>query len=36
MYSVQFTPRGKKDLEDLPKDLQRRIVKKVEFFCFAG
>lgn len=32
MFNVQFTPKGQTDLEKLPKDLQRRIVKKISFF----
>lgn len=32
MFDVQFSPRGKKDLEKLPRDIQRRIVKKIQFF----
>lgn len=32
MFDVKFTPRGRKDLEKLPKDIQRRIIKKLKFF----
>ena len=32
MFDVKFTPRGLKDLEKLPKDIQKRIIKKLEFF----
>lgn len=32
MFEVKFTPRGRKDLERLPKDIQRRIIKKLKFF----
>lgn len=32
MFDVQFSPRGKKDLEKLPRDIQHRIVKKIQFF----
>lgn len=33
MYSLLFTPHGQKDLEKLSRDLQRRILKKIEFFA---
>lgn len=29
MFSVVFTPRGKRELESLPRDIQRRIHKKL-------
>ena len=32
MFNVKFTPKGQKDLEKLPKDIQKRIIKKLEFF----
>lgn len=32
MFDVKFTPKGTKDLERLPKDLQGRIIKKLTFF----
>lgn len=32
MFNVQFTPHGQKDLKNLPKNLQERIVKKLSFF----
>ena len=32
MFDVKFTPRGKKDFEKLPRDMQRRIVVKMQFF----
>lgn len=32
MYKVQFTPRGKNDIELLPKEIQLRIIKKLKFF----
>lgn len=32
MFDVKFTPKGKKDLEKLPKDVQTRIIKKIIFF----
>jgi len=32
MYNVVFTPHGKKDIEKLPKDIQKRIIKKLTFF----
>lgn len=33
MYKVAFSPQGKKNLDKLPKVLQRRIVKKITFFA---
>ncbi len=33
MVNIVFSPRGKKDLERLPKDLQKRILKKLTFFA---
>lgn len=33
MFKIQFTPKGAKDLEKLPKDLQKRIIKKLMFFA---
>lgn len=32
MFDVKFTPNGEKDLNKLPRDIQRRIVKKLQFF----
>ena len=32
MFDVEFTPRGKKDLEKLSRDSQKRILKKLQFF----
>ena len=32
MFDVKFTPKGANDLEKLPKDLQKRIIKKIQFF----
>lgn len=32
MFDVKFTPRGKQDLEKLPKDIQQRVIKKLQFF----
>lgn len=32
MFKIEFTPKGAKDLERLPGDLQKRIIKKLEFF----
>ena len=29
MHEIQFTPRGDRELRVLPKDIQRRIVKKL-------
>lgn len=33
MFDIKLTPRGAKDLEKLPKNLQERIVKKLTFFA---
>lgn len=33
MFSLFFTPHGQNDLEKLPRDLQKRILKKIEFFA---
>lgn len=32
MFNVKFTPKGQKDLEKLPRDIQKRIIQKLEFF----
>lgn len=32
MFDVQFTPRGEKELKAFPKDIQRRIQKKLRFY----
>ena len=32
MVSVVFSPRGNKDLKKLPKNIQKRILKKIVFF----
>lgn len=32
MFNIFFTAHGKKDFEKLPKDLQKRIAKKLEYF----
>lgn len=32
MFNVKFTPKGVKDLEKLPRDIQRRVIKKLQFF----
>lgn len=32
MFKVKFTPQDTKDLEKLLKDLQRRVIRKIEFF----
>lgn len=29
MFAIVFTPRGKRELESLPKEIQRRIHKKL-------
>ncbi|MCL4389860.1 MAG: type II toxin-antitoxin system RelE/ParE family toxin [Patescibacteria group bacterium] len=33
MFNVVFTPHGEEDLKRLPKDIQKRVVKKVQFFA---
>ncbi|MEK7570805.1 MAG: type II toxin-antitoxin system RelE/ParE family toxin [Patescibacteria group bacterium] len=33
MYNVVFSPKGKKDLVKLPKDLQKRVINKITFFA---
>jgi len=33
MFDILFTPRGQKDLNKLPKDLQIRVVNKLQFFA---
>jgi len=35
MFEVKFTPKGAKDLEKLPKELQKRIIKKIQFFALS-
>lgn len=32
MFNVKFTPQGAKDLEKLNKQIQSRILKKLEFY----
>ena len=32
MVNIVFTPKGNKDLAKLPKEIQKRIVKKIAFF----
>lgn len=32
MFDVQFTPSGVKDLKKLPQGIQKRIIKKIDFF----
>ena len=32
MYSYEFTPQALKDLKKLPKNIQRTIIKKIDFF----
>lgn len=32
MFDISFTEHAKKDLDKLPKDIQKRIVKKLQFF----
>lgn len=33
MFDVAFTPAGRKDLEKLSGEIQRRMVKKIDFFA---
>lgn len=33
MSAVKFTPAGAQDLEKLPKDIQKRVLKKIDFFA---
>lgn len=33
MFNVKFTPKGAEDLEKLSKDIQRRVIKKLQFFA---
>jgi mRNA interferase RelE/StbE len=33
MHLVKFTDQAVNDLEKLPKDIQKRIIKKLEFFA---
>jgi len=33
MYNVQFSLSAQKDLQKLPKDIQKRIIKKLQFFA---
>lgn len=33
MFEIRFTDHAKKDLEKLPKDIQKRIIKKLTFFA---
>lgn len=32
MYDVKFTPKGALDLKKLPRELQKRVVKKINYF----
>lgn len=33
MFDVKLTPNGAKDLKKLPKHLQKRVIKKLQFFA---
>ncbi len=33
MFKIEFTPHGERDLKKLPKDIQERIIKKLQFFA---
>lgn len=32
MFDISFTEQAKKDLDKLPRDIQKRIIKKLQFF----
>jgi len=32
MYSYEFKPQAVRDLKKLPKDIQKRIIKKLDYF----
>lgn len=32
MFEVKFTPHGQKDLKRLPRDIQKRILNKIQFY----
>lgn len=32
MFEINFKENAKKDVENLPRDIQRRIIKKLQFF----
>jgi mRNA interferase RelE/StbE len=36
MYRVEFTPAALKDLQKLPRSVQKTIIKKIEFFLSSG
>ena len=36
MYSYEFTPQALKDLKKLPRNVQRTIIKKIDFFIASG
>ena len=33
MFEVTFTPAGSKDLKKLPREIQTRVLKKIDFFA---
>ena len=33
MFKIEFTPQGERDLKKLPKDIQERIIRKLQFFA---
>jgi mRNA-degrading endonuclease RelE of RelBE toxin-antitoxin system len=33
MYNIVFTSHGEKDIKTVPKDIQKRIIKKLSFFA---
>lgn len=35
-YKYQFTSKSFKQLEKLPREIQQRIVKKLDFYCQTG
>lgn len=32
MFKLEFTPKGQKDLEKLPKNIQIKVIKKLELY----
>lgn len=36
MFNVQFTQQGSKSLRKLPKKIQQRIIRKIQYFASQG
>ena len=36
MYQYEFKPQAVEDLKKLPKDIQKKIIKKLEYFLSAN